>query len=534
MKTEYINFLKEHVKLEVIGRIKTAGDHHKLKCLLCQSKFTATPKSKVQNYKKSGYAGCPECTRKQRYNDTHVQNIEKLKSIFCFNTPSDFSNNTMLEVKNKECGHVFVSKVGNLLNRNVTCPVCAKNQRADIFREHNYFRHTMSQSSSEGLSRYRKKVRVITEQNYQKYRHIINPNGLERKRSGQDGWHLDHIMSIKYCYEQNVPEEICAHVENLRMIPWKENAVKWAHRTSNIPKIFKDYLPQSEIVLSFQNAFDFDKNVEIIPPYVFDLYDPDNHVAVIFHNIEDITEMKVNTKKYLMKLRERCLVSNIRLVQVFSDEWLSKPDVVKSKINHIMGITESKPLYARKTKIKEIPNSVKNKFLDSYHIQGSDKSQVNLGAFNGDELVAVMTFCKPRVLMNKRQLGVEGVWELSRFATHSSYRIVGVGSKLLKFFVSSYPWDEIYSFADLRWTDANNNVYDKSGFMLDKKKTAPEYYYVINGKRMHRWGFRKDALKEKFPTKYDSSKTEYENMLALGYDRVWDAGNLKYIMKNTN
>ena len=57
--------------------------------------------------------------------------------------------------------------------------------------------------------------------------------------------------------------------------------------------------------------------------------------------------------------------------------------------------------------------------------------------------------------------------------------------------------------------------------------TPVNYYYIINGIRKHRYNYRKNILKDKLDT-FDSSLTEYQNMINNGYDRIWDCGNLKY------
>lgn len=252
-------------------------------------------------------------------------------------------------------------------------------------------------------------------------------------------------------------------------------------------------------------------------------------IGVIFHIVEDITQDKVNSKKYCLKIKQQCNTHGIRVIQVFSDEWIANRELVKEKINAIMGSSTLTRIFARKTTIQEIPSKDKNKFLDSNHIQGSDKTQINLGAFSDGNLVAVMTFCKPRILMNKKHYNKSGYWELSRFATLSGYHIVGIASKLLSYFKNNYEWEHIYSFADLRWSSEVNNVYITIGFNVDNIPT-PEYHYIIDGKRMHRWGFRKDALKEKYPDQFDPNKTEYENMLEMGFGRVWDCGQVKYVI----
>jgi hypothetical protein len=73
-------------------------------------------------------------------------------------------------------------------------------------------------------------------------------------------------------------------------------------------------------------------------------------------------------------------------------------------------------------------------------------------------------------------------------------------------------------------------MYHQLGFALiaDNK---PDYQYVINGVRKHRWNYRKDILKNTLQN-YDPNLTEYQNMENHGYYRIWDCGTLKFSIKN--
>jgi hypothetical protein len=119
-----------------------------------------------------------------------------------------------------------------------------------------------------------------------------------------------------------------------------------------------------------------------------------------------------------------------------------------------------------------------------------------------------------------------GSWELSRFATDTNYRVPGIASRLLTHFQRNHQWSMIYSYADKRWSVGN--VYTQLGF-TESGHNPPAYWYVVDGKRKHRWGYRKDVLREVY-SGYDSSKTEYQMMLEQGIDRVWDCGTIKYTM----
>ena len=78
------------------------------------------------------------------------------------------------------------------------------------------------------------------------------------------------------------------------------------------------------------------------------------------------------------------------------------------------------------------------------------------------------------------------------------------------------------SYADRSWSQGD--LYRNLGFEF-VGKTDPNYYYIIDGVRKHRFGFRKDQLvKEGF----DPLKTEHEIMLERKIYRIYDSGNLKF------
>ena len=79
-----------------------------------------------------------------------------------------------------------------------------------------------------------------------------------------------------------------------------------------------------------------------------------------------------------------------------------------------------------KTVIKEIDYKECSDFLNKWHLQGQDTSGVRYGAFYKNELVGVMTF-----YISKN----EG--KLNRFATNLNYKIPGLASKFVKYFIKN-------------------------------------------------------------------------------------------------
>jgi len=236
-------------------------------------------------------------------------------------------------------------------------------------------------------------------------------------------------------------------------------------------------------------------------------------------------------KNYHLNKQKLANEKGIDLIHVFEDELVYKREIVLSKMKHILGINDGEKIFARKCEIKSINSSIANIFYDKNHIQGSTTSTLHLGAYNNNILVAAMSFDNKRNI-NKEIIHNSNTYDLTRFATNNNYIVIGIGGKLIKYFIENYKPNRIISFADKRWTiNSNNSFYNKIGFKLIKI-LPPDYTYV-NGKisrykRFHKFGFGKNSIKKRFPEVYNINKTEWEMMQELGYDRIWDCGKFKY------
>ena len=230
-----------------------------------------------------------------------------------------------------------------------------------------------------------------------------------------------------------------------------------------------------------------------------------------------------------------CEEKGIHLIHIFENEWLYQQDIIKRKLKQLLNVYDKK-IYARKCIIKEINKEEFDNFLNTYHIQGTTISKIKIGLYYNNELVSVMTFSNSRFGIGKDKEKNKSIYELTRFCS-GEYNIVGGASKLLNYFIKKYKPSKIYTFADRRYSWKYNNLYDKLGFTLDSI-VPPTYYYFKSVsenhktiiKLFHRMNFSKAELKKKFPENYNPKLTEWENMLNLGYNRIWDCGKLKYIM----
>lgn len=212
----------------------------------------------------------------------------------------------------------------------------------------------------------------------------------------------------------------------------------------------------------------------------------------------------------------------VRLITIFEDEWINKREIVESRIRHILKSSSQRVIYARKTTVEHISAQEKHEFLTSNHIQGTDNSSIRYGARHNGELVAVMTITKTNMV--KGGSGVE--YEINRFAVKTNTHAPGIASKLFQTFVKEHSPALVISYADRRW--CTGQVYDQLGFVFSAV-TPPSYWYLVNNytKRLHRSNFMKHMLSNKLSV-FDPTKTEWENMCANGFDRIWDCGTTKF------
>jgi hypothetical protein len=83
------------------------------------------------------------------------------------------------------------------------------------------------QNNTTDYKKYCNKVRKLTEKNYVKYRNIINPNNYPRTLCGvEGGYQIDHKLSVRFCYNNKISEEVCSSIDNFQMLEWSKNLNK--------------------------------------------------------------------------------------------------------------------------------------------------------------------------------------------------------------------------------------------------------------------------------------------------------------------
>lgn len=259
-------------------------------------------------------------------------------------------------------------------------------------------------------------------------------------------------------------------------------------------------------------------NRKLLKNREIDILINDKKVGIEINGLYWHSEYYLNKTYHVEKLNE-CNNINYDLLQFFEDEIIEKKYIVESIILNKLGLTKNK-IFARKCIISFVENKIAKEFLDVNHIQGSINSKYNIGLFYNNELVSLMTFGNLRKVLGSES-GLNN-YELLRFCNKLNTSVIGSASKLLIFFIKNIKPNRIISYANRRYS--NGNLYEKLNFKLISI-TPPNYFYVVDKKRKHRFNYRKDILVKEG---YDSKKTEHQIMLNRKIPRIYDCGNLKY------
>ena len=256
---------------------------------------------------------------------------------------------------------------------------------------------------------------------------------------------------------------------------------------------------------------------KIISPYELDIYLPELKLAIELNGFQWHSDKKIGKDYHLMKTN-MCNEIGIQLLHFYQDDWIYKEDIMKSMLINKLKKTPNK-IYARKCEIVELSNKDTKKFMIENHIQGYAISKYNYALLFNNNIVSVLT-------LGIRKISGKCNFELIRYGSKKYTNIIGGFSKLFKYMIIKLNPSEIITFANKSYS--NGDLYLKNGFKY-LYDTKPNFYYVINNIRKHRYSFRKSEL---IKQGYDINKTAFEIMDDRGIIRIYDSGNKKFIWKN--
>lgn len=127
------------------------------------------------------------------------------------------------------CPNEFVTKPS--IPKRYCCKSCAMSNVEPWIRTDEY-RQSITKPTTPAYTVYKNRVHKLSERTYTENIDLINPNRYTRTLFGvEGGYQLDHKIPIKECFERGITPEEASKIENLRILPWKENLMRqYEHR----------------------------------------------------------------------------------------------------------------------------------------------------------------------------------------------------------------------------------------------------------------------------------------------------------------
>jgi len=255
----------------------------------------------------------------------------------------------------------------------------------------------------------------------------------------------------------------------------------------------------------------------LLSPKELDVVIPSKKIAV---ELNGFYWHSAKPKNYHLEKTISCEKLGYSLIHILDQDWVMQKEKVKAFLRFRLGAVPRK-VAARSTIVREIETAVAHKFLEENHLQGACSSSVRFGLFYKEELVAIMTFGKPR--FNKHY-----TWELLRFCSLKEVQVIGGASKLFKAFTKQFK-GSVLSYA--RRDYSSGKLYTSIGFTF-LHYTKPNYVWCKKGKVLSRYATQKHKLKALRDFCFDETQSEFENMTNNGYYQVFDTGNLVFAYNN--
>lgn len=274
------------------------------------------------------------------------------------------------------------------------------------------------------------------------------------------------------------------------------------------------FFPEANIVFNSRNLIP-NSNIEA------DLYFPSSHF-VVEHDGAYWHSTKFKNKNYHQQKKLKFLEHNIDMISIWDFEWRNplKKDILLSMISNKLHENITK-IRASKCEIKQIIHLSAKNFLDENHIQGFSACSIRYGLYHNNDLVAVMTFAKPR--FNKKY-----DYEMIRFCVKKYTRVYGAASKLFNEFKKDYSGSSVISYCDLRY--GNGRMYEKLGFEQTHISTPNYVWSNSNGSVVYkRYETQKHKLQKILGENFDINISEKRNMENNGFIQLFDCGNLVYV-----
>lgn len=252
-----------------------------------------------------------------------------------------------------------------------------------------------------------------------------------------------------------------------------------------------------------------------------DIYVPDLKLAIEFNGTFWHSDTMKKPNYHQQKTLD-CISKGIRLIHIFEYEWNTEEtkDRIIHYLKNIIGSKDNEVIYARDCSVDFVDRPTAFELMDKYHLQGAIGYKECYGLYQNDRLLGLMSFGVPRYT-DKYE------YEILRLCWVDGVRVTGGAEKLFKAFLRDKNPNSVVSYSDA--SKFTGSVYNRLGMQCEEL-TDPSYVWVnYSGDIKSRYQTMKQKLLD--CGLGDFGSTEAEIMSNLGYVRVYNSGQYRYVYR---
>jgi hypothetical protein len=253
----------------------------------------------------------------------------------------------------------------------------------------------------------------------------------------------------------------------------------------------------------------------VIAPLEIDIHVLGRQIGIEFNGLRWHSEEFRGRDSHAQK-HAAASAAGVQLITVWEDDWRDRRQVVEKMLCHKLGLAVEPKVHARKCYVVPLKGRREQTraLLLENHIQGPGGTLQGVGLERLGRLVAVMTFTKT---------GPD--FYLDRYAT--SAPVPGGFTKLLHRWRLQHPAARIITFSDNQISDGG--LYSSTGFVVESH-LAPDYSYIYQGTRQHKFNFRLKRFREDPALEWRPGLSERQLAELNGIPRLYDSGKVRWVM----
>lgn len=369
----------------------------------------------------------------------------------------------------------------------------------------------------------------IKQTSLEKYGYVCSLNAPDQKKSREVASNTKTYNNFKrfadYCIPMFTLEEWLADTK--KVFEWKlvatgevYHARYWGY--APVGRFKHSTLEKRIHCLLTSWGIEFKKSDRItIAPKELDVFVSSKNIAIECNGEYFHSERRLS-QHYHDEKRVDCEAKTIRLFQFFGMQIQKRFKAVKAILKNALELTSYK-ICNSKTTFVEVSAEIAKKFHERYNVQGFYESEHHFGLTYKGRLVQVIS------INSSIWPGKETHKEIVRVSTIYNFEVIGGLLKLITAVKTTFPNQSLCTVINLCYE--SGSCCENMGFKHES--TAEPTYFYFKGARYPIFSnqqIQRHGLKNLLGNKFDSSKTEEENMQQLKYYKIFTCSQETWVL----